>query len=115
MWRGTVRVTDEVTVPLAIMGNRSGPDAAAVVLARSIRDGFSKWQPAIEAALDEHASTAGAATSGKPLPSYAAVIAIDGHPTIELGYQVAWDDDHTLGAVIRDDQFVELDGSILEP
>lgn len=115
LWRGSVSITDDVSVPLAIMGKRSAPDPVAVVLARSIQDGFRAWRPAIEAALEEHASTADAATSEKPLPYYAAVIAIDGHPTIELGYRVPWDDEHTLGAIIRDGQLVEINGSVLEP
>ncbi len=115
LWRGTVRITNEVTVPLAIVGKRSAPDVTALVLARSIEDGFPAWRPAIEVALDEHASTAGSAAAEKPLPFYVAVIAIGGHPTIELGYQVPWDDDHTLGAIIRDGRFVELNGSVLEP
>ena len=114
LWRGTVHITN-ATVPLAIVGKRSAPDATALVLARSIEVGFPAWRPAIEAALDEHASTVGSAAAEIPLPTYVAVIAIDGQPTIELGYQVPWDDDHTLGAIIRDGRFVELNGSVLAP
>jgi hypothetical protein len=35
--------------------------------------------------------------------------------TVETGYRVAWDEEHTLGARFRDGQLVELCGSVLAP
>ena len=52
---------------------------------------------------------------GEPAPASAAVIDLDGSPTIQLAYRVSWDDDHTLGACLRDGRLIELNGSILEP
>lgn len=115
LWRGSIRITDDAVVPLAIMGTRRAPDAAALALARSIRTGFTRWRPAIEAALADHASDEQDAMGPMPLPCYAAVIAIDKEPTIELGYRVPWDEEHTLGAMIRGDELLELNGSVLEP
>jgi hypothetical protein len=36
---------------------------------------------------------------------------LDGHLTVE----VAWDDEHTLGARLRDGQLIGLNGSVLAP
>ena len=43
------------------------------------------------------------------------MIVLRGDLTVELGYRVAWDEEHTLGARIRDGRLVELNGSVLEP
>jgi hypothetical protein len=43
------------------------------------------------------------------------VAPLDGILTIEIGYQVAWDEEHTLGARIRDGALLELCGSVLAP
>ena len=43
------------------------------------------------------------------------VTPLDGRITLEIGYQVAWDEEHTLGARICDGQLVELCGSVLAP
>ena len=40
---------------------------------------------------------------------------LDRHPTIEIGYRVSWDEEHTLGAQIRDGQVIGLNGSVLAP
>jgi hypothetical protein len=34
---------------------------------------------------------------------------------VEIGYEVAWDEGHTLGARFRDGQALELSGSVLAP
>jgi hypothetical protein len=96
------------------MGSRTEPDPEAAALAATVADEFAARLPAIEAALRDHAADLGNEPTELPAPSYAAVIAIDGTPVIELGYNVPWDDDHTLGVVLRD-QGVELNGSVLEP
>lgn len=104
-------------MPLSIMGTRDGPDPVAVALACSIPSGFEGWRSSIDSELRDHATTADvAATASTPtIPCYAAVIALDGQPSIELGYQVPWEEEHTLGARIRGDRLVELNGSVLEP
>jgi hypothetical protein len=40
---------------------------------------------------------------------------LDRQLTVEIGYRVAWDEEHTLGARFRDGQLVELSGSVLRP
>ena len=34
---------------------------------------------------------------------------------LQVALRTAWDDEHTLGALVRDAELVELNGSILEP
>lgn len=34
---------------------------------------------------------------------------------LEIGLRVAWDEEHTLGARLRDGRLIELNGSVLEP
>ncbi len=97
------------------MGKRNGPDPDGLALARTIEDCGDCWRPLVEAALLEHAADAGAVVDEVPEPSFVAVISLDGLPTIEFGFQVPWDDDHTIGVCFRDDVVVELNGSVLEP
>ncbi len=120
MWRGEVALTGGRHVPLAVIGGRGEPDTDALALARTIPIAFATSRAEILAALDEHrapyldAATA-AVTEPEPEPVYGAVIQLDRMLTIELGYRVAWDEEHTLGARLRDGQLVELNGSVLEP
>jgi hypothetical protein len=86
-----------------------------MAMASTIVDGADRWRPTIEAALLEHATDAGAIVERMPEPSYIAVISVDGLPTIEFGFEVPWDDDHTIGVCLRDGNVVEVNGSVLEP
>ena len=97
------------------MGKRNGPDPEGLALAATIVDRADTWRPSIEAALLEHATDAGAVVDELPAPFYVAVIALDGVPTIEFGFEVSWDDDHNIGVCVRDDVVVEVNGSVLEP
>ncbi len=114
-WRGHVPLVEGVAVPLSIMGTRSGPDPEGLALASTIVDRLDRWRPSIAAALLEHSTDAGAVVDEVPAPSFVAVITLDGVPTIEFGFEVPWDDDHTIGVCIRDDVVVETNGSVLEP
>lgn len=117
MWRGQLVLAPGQTVPLAIAGGRSGPDPDALALARTIPSAFAACRAAILAALAEHREPylEGADPGPEPEPAYAAVLELDRLPTIELGYRTAWDEEHTLGARLRDGMLVELNGSVLEP
>jgi len=48
-------------------------------------------------------------------PEFVHVTPLSGQLTVEIGYRVAWDEEHTLGARLRDGQLVELCGSVLAP
>jgi hypothetical protein len=84
-------------------------------MAATIVDRFDLWRPSIEAALLEHAHDARAAVDEMPRPVFVAVITLDGLSTIEFGFEVPWDDEHTIGVRLRDDVVVECNGSVLEP
>jgi hypothetical protein len=135
-WRGTLAFDASLTVPLVLPGSRSGPDPVAIRMARSVPEEFPSWRPAIESALFEHFSpyaeavTAGALdppSSGLPkiekpdsvwpftTVEFVQVAPLDGVLMVEIGYRVAWDEEHTLGARIRDGQLLELCGSVLCP
>jgi hypothetical protein len=118
MWRGVVALASGQTVPLAILGGRHAPEPDALALARSIPSTFVANRSAILEALAEHREPyldGDAEPLPEPDPVYAAVVALDGGLTIELGYRTTWDEEHTLGARLRDGQLVELNGSVLEP
>ena len=115
VWRGHVSLNDGGAVRLSIMGRRNGPDPDGLALASTVVDRVDGWRPSIEAALREHATDAGVVIGVVPQPCYIAVIALDGLPTIEFGFQVPWDDEHTIGVCVRDGVVVELNGSVLEP
>jgi hypothetical protein len=134
-WRGTIAI-DSNTVPLTLAGARKEPDATALAVARNIALQYAFWQPSIEAAMFEHyGPCADALAEGElPLPSepfpnvveasqvwahvtlvYVCASPLDGALTTELGYTVAWDEEHTLGARFQGDKLVELCGSVLAP
>lgn len=123
-------------MPLVLSGSRTAPDPNALSMARSISSDFPSWRPTVERALFEHyspyaeAMTAGEAdppASGLPAidgpadvwphttAEFVQVIPLSGQLTVEIGYRVAWDEEHIVGARLRDGQLVELCGSVLAP
>lgn len=52
-----------------------------------------------------------------PLSSveFVAVVPVDADLAVEIGYRVAWDEEHMLGARLRNGQLIELNGSVLPP
>jgi hypothetical protein len=133
MWRGSLAI-GQATIPLALAGSRAAPDPEALTAARSIASTFESWRPSLERALFEHyAPYAEAATAGEADPpvgslpriavpaavwphtthEFIRIAPLEGRLTIEIGYRVAWDEEHTLGARFRDGRFVELCGSVL--
>jgi hypothetical protein len=135
LWRGTVGL-DEVRAPLAIHGPRSSPAPQALEIARTVPARYPEWRKLIAPAMFEHyepyAEAVAAAESEPPeggLPrlsqpeevwtyaaiEFVAVIPLDGELTVEIGYRVAWDEEHTLGARLREGRLVELNGSVLPP
>ena len=111
------------------------PDAEALNAARTMRQDFPDWRPAIAQALFEHYQPYGEAIAAgeeaapdPPLdlqgPSdvwahttidYIQVAPLEGLLTVEFGLRVAWDEEHTLGACLRGGTLVGLNGSVLAP
>lgn len=135
LWRGAARL-GEASVPLVLSGPRAAPDPRALTVARSIASSYPTWRPSIERAMFEHyspyAEAVAAGESEAPqegLPridapadvwphthtEFVQVTPLDGVLTVEIGYRVAWDEEHTLGARFREGRFLELNGSVLQP
>lgn len=136
-WRGTIALSDAPHVPLAIAGSRAKPDVDALDVAYTLAARYPLWQPQIAAELfsQHYAPHAEAVAAGElehlgsklpeiddpagvwphVQPVFVAVGPLFGELMVEIGYQVAWDDEHTLGARLRDGQLVELNGSVLPP
>ena len=134
-WRGTVTL-DGAGVRLVLSGSRTAPDRSALELARTLGSRYPAWQGSIGRALYEHfepyaeAIRAGeAAPPGSRPPrierpadvwphtkvEFVQVTPLGGRLTVEIGYRVAWDEEHTLGARFRDDKLLELNGSVGTP
>jgi len=135
-WRGTLKLDAEAPVPLVLSGGRAAPDAEALRIAQSVPSDYASWRPAIERELFDHYSPyAEAVAAGElnspssGLPPIDAPSSVWGHTTlafvqvtplggvltVEIGYRVAWDEEHTLGARFRAGQLLELCGSVLAP
>ena len=135
MWRGSVTFAGS-KIPLVLAGSRAAPDPRALKAARSVAASFPSWRPSLERALFEHylpyaesvaAGEAEPPEGGLPrmavpadvwphtTPQFILIAPLDGQLTTEIGYQVAWDEEHTLGARFRDGQLLELCGSVLAP
>jgi hypothetical protein len=132
LWRGMMTLEHTPSVPLVIFGSLTAPDAEALRVAWSLPSKMPSWRPAIERALFEHYSPysetfADEADVELPVidaPSavwphvgieYILIGPLDRQLTVEIGYRVEWDEEHTLGARFRDRQLVELCGSVLRP
>ena len=135
-WRGMIKLHAEAPVPLVLSGDRTAPDPDALRTARSVPADYPSWQPAIAQQLFEHYSPyAEAVVAGEldppssGLPSidrpssvwphtsleFIQVGPLDGTLTVEIGYRVKWDEEHTLGARFRKGELLELCGSVLAP
>jgi hypothetical protein len=136
MWRGSIQLPDSRPAPLVLAGDRSQPDSAALSTVRQMATDFPGWRSAIESALFEHYSPYGeSVSSGERTETedwiphlvesgqvwqhasldYVAVLPLQGTLTVELGYRIAWDREHCLGARFQQGRLVELNGSVLPP
>jgi hypothetical protein len=136
LWRGTLSLDSNSVAPLVLAGDRSQPDPQALSLARDLPQLAQLLRPAIAQALFEHYQPYAEAVADReaappaaglpPISSpadvwphvallFVSVTPLDGALTAELGYSVAWDEEHTLGARLRDGQLLELCGSVLAP
>ncbi len=135
-WRGSLTLDANSAAPLVLTGDRSQPDTQALSLAHELPQLAQRLRPAIAEALFEHYQPyAEAVVDGEPpapaagLPLitspdnvwphvsllFVSVTPLDGTLTAELGYSVAWDEEHTLGARLRDGRLLELCGSVVAP
>jgi len=127
-WRGTVALENGARIPILIPGSRHGPQPEALEVAEHASAWWAKTRPDVERELFEHYSAgredenavmidlrkSGEVWSNVELSS----VEIKPHRSlseIQVAMRVTWDEEHTLGALIRDARLIELNGSILEP
>ncbi|HJQ57269.1 MAG TPA: hypothetical protein VJ890_10205 [Vineibacter sp.] len=134
-WRGTIDLGG-TSIALVVDGSRKTPDAAALRIARTIASDLPGWRPQIAQALFEHYQPyAESVAAGEEQPpadgmpkidrpdevwphvaiQYVSVKPLQGVPIVEIGLSAAWDEEHTLGARLRDGKLLELNGSVLAP
>ena len=127
-WRGTIALENGARVPIFIPGSRAGPHPEGLQLAERASAWWTQARPEVERELYDHYSngrddpTVGALALREPgeVWAHAAPTSVEIKPfrsldEIQVAIRVAWDEEHTLGALIRDAQLAGLNGSILEP
>ena len=108
-WKGSLELVPCGTFRLSLAGSRKAPDL------------FEHYAPYKEA-VDEGEQT------GSPCPNVAGPegvwpyvtpahvliepMRLGDSPTVEIAFRVEWDVEHTVAAMYRDWQFVELNGSV---
>jgi hypothetical protein len=133
-WRGVIVLDPCGEIPLAIAGNKDGPDAQALAEAYRLRSNFPEWGLDIAQALLDHLEPYAQAIEAGEYPeaperlrhikSPSAALSsaklqcitvdrIGGVMMTELGYDTEWDEEHTLGIRFQGGKFIELCGSIL--
>ena len=127
-WRGSVELERGSRITLFLPGTRDGALPDGVHLAVAAPSSWTRVRPAVEAELYAHYSALDAAeVSG--LPELASSTDVWKHVTLssvqigphrrldefQVAIRTAWDDEHTLGALVCDSVLAELNGSILEP
>ncbi len=132
-WRGTLELPAHGQVRLAVAGDSSLPDSAALLLARELAAHYESLLPEIEESLYRHflpyreafeAGESSCSVTPFPAVSTAAAVWLHAHPnhvlvaplqgiqTVEIGYLVEWDQEHTVGALLQQWRLIELCGSV---
>jgi len=127
-WRGTIELERGKQTTLLLPGSRGGPDTEALDVARHAADWWSRARSDVEKELFEHYNN-GRDDGVEDLPdirasadvwSHVELLSIEIRPykaadEFQVAVRTAWDDEHTLGALVRDGVLVGLNGSILAP
>jgi hypothetical protein len=135
VWRGSV-VLDNVPVPLLLSGSRTAPNPEALEIARSISSRYPTWCLTIGPALVDHFTPYAEGVAAREIesprnglpqvngpkdvwrytkPEFIHIDPQNRQFSVEIGYRVDWDEEHTLGARLCNGEFVELCGSVLAP
>jgi len=132
-WRGSLSLPEVSKVDLAIIGDRSAPDPECLAAVRDFGPRYSGLRPVIATELLEHRQNGldaeehetdllGASSIWEKVRTLGVLAdrwaGIRNHgsrkvPVVVVEYQVKWDEEHTLGAVIEGDTLIELNGSVL--
>ena len=126
-WRGTVTLPEAKDVALLLPGGRGGPEPAAMAAAERLGAWWAGAKAGVAQELFEHYSNGKEAgvpeieglTGPQAIWRHVRITSIQMAPfkapnEALVALHTAWDDEHTLGAHLRDGGLVELNGSILE-
>ena len=127
-WRGTIELQAGSRAALFLPGSRGGPGSEALDVARHAADWWTRARPDVEKELFEHYSN-GRDGGGADLPdikmpsdvwSHVELVSVEIRPyksvvEFQVAVRTAWDDEHTLGALVRGGMLTGLNGSILAP
>jgi hypothetical protein len=132
-WKGSITLPGGGVVTLLLAGGRARPDERSLLLARELPRHYPGLRAEIARRLFEHyepyreAIASGEQVAGAaPPPEIQApgevwphtqlervlIEPLGGLPTVEIAYRVAWDEEHTVGAWIRNWRVFELCGSV---
>ena len=127
-WHGRIALENGERIALHLPGSRAGPHPEGLHSAEQASTWWTKTRPEVEQELFAHYTAGRDATTDLVLElrdpgdvwAHAVLTSAEIKPHRSLGelqiaIRVAWDDEHTLGALLRDARLVELNGSILEP
>ena len=127
-WRGALALQEsKEEVALLIPGGRGGPDPGALGVAERVAEWWGRAKTAVaqelfehysngkEAGLPEIAGLAGPADVWRHVRLSSVQIApFKAVNEALVALHTEWDEEHTLGAHLREGSLVELNGSILE-
>ncbi len=130
-WHGTLILPGNGAVPLLLSGGKSTPDETSLLLARGLPDKYAGLRDEIQRHLFEHYepyrdSVASGELDAPSFPTIkeptdvwthtkvdrVLIEPVEGVPTVEVAYRVAWDEEHTLGALIRNGGVFGFSGSV---
>jgi hypothetical protein len=130
-WKGSLTLPGVGVVPLLLSGTRARPDEGSLLLARSVPEKYAGMREEIQKHLFDHYEPYKEAVEADELdassfPTLQApaevwphtevervlIEPLDGVLTVEIAYRVAWDEEHTPGAWIRDWRVFEFCGSV---
>ncbi|SRR6266480_1872304 len=131
-WKGSIKLSADAVVPLLLSGGRGAPDEASLALARTLPEKYADLCKEIQTHLFQHYEPYKEAVDAGELEGAQSFAMVQGpgdvwpytqlervliEPmnsvhTVEIAYRVAWDEEHTVGAWIRDWHVIELCGSV---
>jgi hypothetical protein len=132
-WEGDCSLPPRGVLKLKLSGGRKSPDPTSIDLAHELPRRFSDLMKPIEESLFDHYQpyrdavvTGDLPLNSRPLADISAardvwrhvtvlgvlIEPLQGVPTIEISFDVAWDEEHTLGARIQHWKLLEICGSV---
>jgi len=126
-WRGTMALPESSDIVLLLPGGRGGPDPDVLISAERVPEWWARAKANVAKELFEHYSNGKDAglpaieglTSPEAVWRHVRLTSVQVAPfkarnEALVALHTAWDEEHTLGAHLREGSLVELNGSILE-